>query len=117
MVITDYSSTEEVMRELASRIRDTRVDMAVTQKELSEMANCSLRTITNLEAGRDVSFATVIDVLRALNLLQNMDLVIPAGDTRPMIILERQNAGAAARRRVSKRKRVSEDTWKWGDEK
>ena len=65
MKISLYSSTTEILTELGSRIKSVRVDMSITQAELAEMTNLSCRTISNLETGRDVSLATLIDVMRA----------------------------------------------------
>ena len=42
-----------------------------------ERTNLSLRTISNLETGKDVSFSTVIEVLRVLGQLQSLELLIP----------------------------------------
>ena len=57
MKITFYSSTPEVLAEIGSRIKAARIAMPATQKEMAEMANLSLRTISNLESGKDVSFS------------------------------------------------------------
>ena len=83
MKITFYSSTPEVLAEIGSRIKAARIAMPATQKEMAEMANLSLRTISNLESGKDVSFSTVIEVLRALGQLQSLELMIPEQGPRP----------------------------------
>ena len=78
--------------------------MPATQKELAEMTNLSLRTISNLESGKDVSFSTVIEVLRALGQLQSLELEIAAlGKPRERA---RKKANTAA----------PQTGWKWGDE-
>ena len=77
MKITFYSSTEEVLTELGSRIKAARIAVSVTQKEMAELTNLSQKTISNLETGKDVSFSTIIEVLRALGQLQRLELMIP----------------------------------------
>ena len=68
MKITFYASTNEVLSELGRRIKAARIALPATQKEMAEMTNLSQKTISNLETGKDVSFSTVVEVLRALGL-------------------------------------------------
>lgn len=115
MKISFYSSTNEVLSEIGNRIKAARIAMPATQKELAELTNLSLRTISNLETGKDVSFSTVIDVLRALGQLQSLDIMIPEQGPRPSDI------AALGKRRERVRKSKVPDTpaqsgWKWGDE-
>ena len=81
--ITFYSSTNEVLKELGSRIKAARIAMQTTQKEMAERTNLSQRTISNLENGKDVSFSTVIEVLRELGQLQSLEVMIPEQGIRP----------------------------------
>ncbi len=116
MKILFYSSTNEVLMEMGNRIKAARIDMEITQKEMAERTNLSLGTISNLETGKDVSFSTVIEVLRVLNQLQNMEMMIPEYRIRPSQIAEL----GKARERVRKKKTESQERssgWKWGDEK
>ena len=93
MKIMYYSSTNEVLSELGGRIKAARIAMDVTQKEMARLTNLSQRTISNLENGKDVSFSTVIDVLRALGQLQNLDIIIPERGPRPSEIAAAGNGG------------------------
>ena len=116
MKITYYASTSEALAEVGCRIRAARIAMPATQKELAEMTNLSLRTISNIETGKDVNFSSIIDVLRALGFLQNLEVMIPEQGPRPSQIAElgkpRERAG---RKRTAGTLRETE--WKWGDEK
>ncbi len=116
MKIVFFSSTNEVLSEIGSRMKAARIAMSITQKEMAEMTNLSLRTISNLEAGKDVSFSTVIEVLRALGQLQSLEIMIPEQGPRPSDIA----ALGRSRQRVRSKTRstsCSESGWKWGDEK
>ncbi len=115
MKITFYSSTNEVLSELGSRIKAARIAMSATQKEMAELTNLSLRTISNLENGKDVSFSTVIDVLRALGQLQSLELMVPEQGLRPSEIVAMGKPRERAGRKVTY-KINSDATWKWGDE-
>ena len=110
-----YSSTNEVLSELGSRIKAARIAMDITQKEMARLTNLSQRTISNLETGKDISFSTVIDVFRALGQLQNLDIMIPEQGPRPSEIA----ALGKQRERVRRNTVATAPTqsgWKWGDE-
>ena len=110
-----YSSTNEVLSELGTRIKATRIAMDVTQKEMARLTNISQRTISNLENGKDVSFSTVIDVLRALGQLPSLEIMLPEQGPRPSEIA----ALGKRRERVRSKTKASvqpQSGWKWGDE-
>ena len=112
MKITQYSSTNEVIIETGRRIKAVRIAMSVTQKDLAELTGLSLKTISNLENGKDVSFSTVIEVLRSLGELQRLDMMIPEETFHPSQIVEL----GKPRERARAKERQHTD-WKWGDEK
>ena len=116
MKITFFSSTNEVLLELGSRIKAARIAMSITQKGMAARTNLSQKTISNLENGRDVSLTTVIEVLRALGQLQGLDVVIPEQGISPSQIA----ALGKQRERVSSKAKAESQAhsdWKWGDEK
>lgn len=115
MKINFYSSTDEVLRELGSRLRAMRIAMPLTQKEMAERTNLSVRTISNLETGNDTTLSTVVEVLRVLGQLQALELVVPEQSVRPSEIV----ALGKARERATSKKSKPQPTnhWKWGDEK
>ena len=83
MKISFYSSNEEVLKEIGDRIKEARIEKDITQKEMAGRTELSQRTISNLENGKDVSFSTVIEVLRELGELQKLDILLPEGQVRP----------------------------------
>ena len=115
MKITFYSSTAEILSEIGSRIKEQRIAINVTQKEMAETVNLSQKTISNLETGKDVSFSTVVEVLRALGQLQSLELMIPEQGLSPSQIAAlgkpRERASSKA-----KEKPEAQSGWKWGDE-
>ncbi len=115
MKINFYSSTQEILNELGSRIKAARIALPATQKEMAELTNLSKRTISNLETGKDVSFSTLIEVLRALGQVQNLELMIPEQKIRPSQIASL----GKPRERASSRNKIQQEAqtgWKWGDE-
>ena len=114
MKISFYSSNNEVLTEIGKRIKAQRIAMNMTQKEIAEKTNLTQKTISNLENGKDVSFSTVIDVLRCLGQLHGLDMAVPEQIIRPSQVI----TGKKARERASK-SHVSKNenkNWKWGDE-
>ena len=88
MKITFYSSSDEIQKELGNRAKAIRIDMELTQGELAKQAGVSPKTVSNLETGKDVSFRTVIEIIRALGCLQNMDILLPEQIIRPSQLAE-----------------------------
>ncbi len=113
MKITNYSSNESIQQELGSRIKSLRISFSITQKEMAERTGISLRTISSLENGKDVSFSTMLEVLRILGRISALDDLIPEENIRPAQIF----AYGKPRERASRKKdMVAEKKWKWGDE-
>lgn len=115
MKITQNSTDSETMQELGKRLQRYRIDSGLSQIELSDMTGISSKTIANLEDGKQTNTLTLIRILRALGLLDNLELLAPPQDNRPIDFL-RYNKKAP--QRASRNRNVEpERTWKWGDEK
>ena len=116
MKITFSSSTEEILSEVGRRIKAARINANMTQRQMAENTGLSLKTVSNLENGKDVSFSTVIDVLRVTGNLQTLDVILPENVVRPSQIVQM----GKPRERVRSRRRgvaETESGWKWGDER
>ena len=114
MKISFYSSNNEVLTEIGKRIKSQRIAMNMTQTEMADRTNLTRKTISNLENGKDVSFSTIIDVLRCLGQLQGLDMAIPEQVIRPSQIIANEKTRERASRIRSEKK--DNKTWKWGDE-
>ena len=119
MKLTYYSPTQEILTEIGKRLKVMRISKTVSQKELAEETGLSIRTISNLESGKDVSLSTLIEVLRGLNQLPNLEMLIPDQSVRPSQLME-YGSTDFSKKRVSRKaaaKAHSGNGWKWGDEK
>lgn len=114
MTIKYHSSTVETLMEIGNRIKRLRLSSGVTQAELSKHSGVSIRTIVNLEAGKDFSMSNFIAVLRSLNALEELDMVLK--DSSFAMDINRRTQKERQRARKSKYEKT-DNVWKWGDEK
>lgn len=115
MKIDETSADPVVLAELGTRLRRHRLDRDVTQAGLAREAGVSKRTVERLEAGESAQLSSFVRVLRALDLLGNLEALVPGSLPRPMDELrlrgrQRQRASGHARGEVAA------DGWTWGDE-
>ena len=99
-----------ILKELGTRIKDTRIGLSMTREELCAHAGISISSIVRIESGVGVNLDVLLKVLRSLNCLQNLDLLVPEQEQTPQEIFK----GKQKRKRASKKKQ--ENTWIWGDE-
>lgn len=111
MRIIDASSDKEVLREMGERLKRLRIASLKTQAELATATGVALRTIKNLESGKDVAFSTLVKVMRALQVLQNLDDAIPPQEISPNEIMQMGKQRERVRRGGGRT-----TAWKWGDE-
>ena len=83
----------------------------LSQEALSDKTGISKRSISRLEQGESIQMDNLFKILIALDLGDNIDLLVPDQTRRPSYYLEYSDSGP---QRVRK-KRVK-TTFKWGDE-
>lgn len=68
-----------MIRNLGLRFRDYRMRMRMTRKEVSEAAAIGMTTLYRFESGNmtDISFRTLLRLLRAIGLGGNWDALLP----------------------------------------
>ena len=105
-------SNKEYLQIIGKRIKLYRVYSGISQKELEEKSGISIRTLSRLESGKSIQLESFVKVLVALDLSENIELIIPDQSKRPSMYLEK----ASSKQRASKKKTKLEK-FKWGDEK
>lgn len=115
MKLQDQHHDDAVLVELGHRLAQLRIDMNLTQAELSKKAGVGKRTLERLEAGQTVQTLTLVRIFRELGLLTKLEVLFPESTSR------KRNAVKAKEKlpqRVSRKKSNAgfEDEWKWGDE-
>ena len=111
-------SDEIILKELGKRLAHVRVESGLTQAQLAYEAGISKRTLERMEAGSSTQLSSVIRVLRALALMENLESLIPDAVPSPMRQLI---DGPSRRKRASRPRTVSPEPsaagpWQWGDE-
>ena len=71
--------TPNIIRNLGLRFRDYRMRLMMTRKEVSVAARVGMTTLYKFESGNmtDISFGTVIRLLRAIGMVENWDALLP----------------------------------------
>ena len=113
MKIEKQMSDEAVLVELGQRLARRRIDLGLTQAQTAEEAGVGKRTVERVEAGNDTQVATLIRLLRVLDLTDELDCLVPEAGPRPMDLLKLK--GKERKRASSRRTGRTEDDWQWGD--
>ncbi len=79
-------SNAAVLYELGSRIKEYRIRKNVQQKELAKNAGVSLDTVVRLERGSSITIEKMICILRSLDMLENLEGLIPTPPISPILM-------------------------------
>ena len=89
-----------------------------TQADLGRLAGVGQATVQRAEHGASVQMTSMIRLLRALGLLEALDVAIPESIDLPIAQLERERSDrkrARARAEPGRHSRLT-DPWAWGDQ-
>lgn len=95
-------SNSALLAEIGARLKSLRVEQNKDQQQFAYEAGLSLRTLSRLENGHSVSFEAVLKVIRALGLIERLDLLLPTVDISP--VEQAKNKRNTPRQRASGRK-------------
>lgn len=102
---------QEYIKELGHKIKIYRITKELSQKDIADITGVSLRSISRLEQGESVQMDNLFKILLALDLGDNIEMLVPDQTKRPSYYLEKLE---------DKPKRVRKQTvkkdFKWGDE-
>lgn len=100
------------IKKIGSKIKSYRISADLKQQDLADKSGVSVRSISRLEQGNSVQLDSLIKILYALGLEQNLDLLIPDQTMKPSYYLK--NERREKQRVVKKVKK--QNIFKWGDE-
>ena len=81
------ASTEALLADLGEHLRDQRIRMGHSQEDLARLANVSTRSIHHLEAGGSSTTATLVKVLKAMGIADDLKAIAPLPSVSPMAAL------------------------------
>lgn len=93
MILTNKSlATPDVIRNLGMRFRDYRLHLRMTRKEISEAAAIGMTTLYKFESGNmtDISFSTLLRLLRAIGLGENWNVLLPELPESPYMYVDKE---------------------------
>ena len=107
-------TNDAILAEIGARLAQRRIDLQFTQAELAEQAGIAKRTVERIEAGGSAQMASVVRILRVLDLLPGLDRMLPVAGPRPMDLLKQKGK---PRQRASRRRHSTQPstTWSWNE--
>ena len=90
MRITPNLTEAAVLQELGARMARHRLESGLTQAALATEAGIAKRTLERIEAGHSAELATVIRLLRVLNLIDGLESLVSDQLPSPMALLQSQ---------------------------
>lgn len=112
MKISHESMERAILPEISKRFKQYRIDYPITREDLAEKSMVSVGTIARFESGKDIGLQNFVKLLKALDLTENLDLMIPDPEVRPSSFVN--NIPLRKRARI---KPKPDTGWKWGDER
>jgi transcriptional regulator with XRE-family HTH domain len=114
MKIINTHSNQAVLTELGERITRRRLDLQLTQAMLAKEAGVGKSTVERIEAGNSAQLASLVSILRVLDLFANLDQLIPETAPGPLDMLKRK--GKPRQRASSGREpERAEEPWSWDE--
>ncbi|MCL1978799.1 MAG: helix-turn-helix domain-containing protein [Methanomassiliicoccaceae archaeon] len=93
-------SDTEIIGMIGEKIRTIRLNNNVTREQLQEASGVHMKTIGDLENGKNVTMITLISVLRGLKRLNLLDRLLDDESVSPLLLYK---AGGSAPKRATGR--------------
>ena len=84
-------SDKAVLRDLGQRLRQARLRRNLSQQELADQAGLNRTTISEYERGSSTSTLTLVQVLRALEMLDELTAFLPDPGPGPLELARAQS--------------------------
>ncbi len=109
-------TNEAILSEIGQGIVRRRLELGLTQANVSVEAGVAKRTVERIEAGGSTQTVTLIRILRVLDLLGGLERLITENKASPMDLLQQKGK---TRQRVSKARSSEKPNkaWTWDDKR
>jgi putative transcriptional regulator len=107
---------EATLQELGRRVARLRLDRDLTQQQLADEAGISRHTLLRLEDGHSVTLSALLRILRALELLEGLETLVPEPLPSPLAALQQQGSQRQRASGLTEERdpRAGSSTWSWG---
>jgi transcriptional regulator with XRE-family HTH domain len=98
-------NSQAVLKEIGVRTRRERLNQNLTQETLAQRAGVSRRVVLDLERGKGCGLSSLIEILRALRKLDQLDAFLPDPGISPLQLAKlrgRERQRASGRRTKGK---------------
>jgi transcriptional regulator with XRE-family HTH domain len=93
-----------ILREIGNRLKRKRLDKNLSQQKLAETAGLNRTTVSEIEQGKPFAMLTFIQILRALDALEELDSLLPDTGFSPLQLAKMKGK---IRRRASRHSKES----------
>ncbi len=94
---------EDILKNIGSKLRELRIARNLKQSELSEKSGIFIFSIRKMENGNNISLATLVKVLRAIDRLDMLKPFFRPPEIDPKILEEFIASQKSTRKRVSRK--------------
>jgi len=113
MKLNNLQSDDAILAELGHRLARRRIDRRLTQAELAARAGIGKRTLERVEAGHSAQLSTLVRIFRELDLIANLDSMLPEPGIRPLDAVRLKRG--IRQRAPGERGGQAEGPWEWKD--
>ena len=113
MKIGENSNEISILKEIGQRIKEHRISLNITQADLADKCGISSSTEVRIENGVDSKFSNYIKILSALNMLDNLNILIPEVQPDFKSIFEEKQK----RQRATPSHYTKNTKWVWEEDK
>ena len=97
-----YSHSDvEIIKQIGEKIRAARLNNNITRDELQRITGIHSKTIGDAEAGKNITLATLVAILRGMNMLDMLNELLREESVSPVMMA--RYGGKAPKRATGKR--------------
>jgi len=106
-------TNNEIIKLIGSRIKQERISQNLSQKDLANKSELSIKAIQRLEQSGQIAFEKMVQILRALNRLDQIDKFMNLSDELEELSYEqyKKKMQLKTKKRVFKTNKNKEDIW------
>jgi len=105
MNIDNFNTDQEIIAEIASRLRNLRLndpERQMSQQQLADRAGISKSTVARFEQKGEISLMPLIAILRVMKLLPNINQLVPENIALSPMQVSKMKSKNTKRQRVRK---------------